>query len=82
MAEVRVFRRLREKSVQRHLIPCPHCGRQVLDHMKGCPFCEAELEPQLAQGASEEQIKRIRRVLSIIGCAVAAALLLLRLTSK
>lgn len=73
-----MFEKLREKNVQRHLVPCPHCQKDVLDHMTACPFCKGELEPQVARGADPETIRKTRRALSIIGFAIAAVLLILR----
>ncbi|MHC1786312.1 MAG: hypothetical protein AB9880_04580 [Christensenellales bacterium] len=65
--------------MKRHLVPCPRCGREVLDHVLLCPFCGGALEPMGARGEDPEQIRRRKRVLSIIGFLIAAALLTWRL---
>lgn len=77
-----MFERLRQKSVERHLAPCPHCDKQVLDHMSACPFCGGALSPSLPSGQRPDGIKRLRRRLSIIGFVIAAALVIWRLTSR
>lgn len=64
---------------KKHLMPCPHCGKDVLDHMRLCPFCKGQLEPQIREGWPEEKIRGIRKTLNIIGFLVAAALILWRL---
>lgn len=64
---------------QRHVTSCPHCGRDVLDHMEQCPFCKGELTPLSGQGIPKETQKRIKKWLSIIGYALAAGVLLWRL---
>lgn len=28
----------------RHVVQCPECGKDVLDHMTKCPYCNAELK--------------------------------------
>lgn len=63
---------------EKHLLPCPHCGKDVLDHMRECPFCKGQLEPQTKEGWPEEKIRGIRKTLNIIGFLVAAALILWR----
>jgi len=66
-------------AYRRYLVVCPHCGKDVLDHMQECPFCHGKLDP-LTRGAwPEEKIKRIRKQLNIIGFIIAAAFLLWRL---
>lgn len=65
---------------RRHLVACPHCGKDVLDHMRECPFCHGALQPLNRGPWPEERIRRIRRILNIAGFIVAAALLLWRFT--
>jgi len=77
-----VLSKLRQKSLKRHLVRCPHCGRDVLDHMAACPFCDGALQPLMRQDGSDEQLKRLKNTLRIVGFAVAALLLLWRLMGR
>ncbi len=58
-----------------HLVPCPHCGKDVLDHMTECPFCHGALKP--APRMDEARLKRIRRIDSAVFIIIAAVLILL-----
>lgn len=69
---------MKKDRLQRHLVPCPHCGKEILDHMSACPFCKEAVTPRYAQPMDPEQVKKIRKWLSIIGVAVIAFLLLRR----
>jgi len=77
-----VLNKLRQKSVQRHLVKCPHCGRDVLDHMNVCPVCEGVLQPLMREAKSDEQLRNTKNTLRIIGFVIAAGLLLWRLLAK
>ncbi len=66
-------------SYRRHLVACPECGKDVLDHMRECPFCHAKLTPLTGGAWPEEKVRRIRKQLNIIGFVIAAAFLLWRL---
>ena len=74
--------KLRQKSVQRHLVKCPHCGRDVLDHLTVCSFCEGALQPLMREVRSDEQLQKTKNTLRVIGFAIAAGLLLWRLLAK
>ena len=66
-------------NYRKHLVACPNCGKEVLDHMLECPFCHAKLVP-LTKGAwPEDKIKKTRKILNIVGFIIAAVLLLWRL---
>ncbi|HSK68342.1 MAG TPA: hypothetical protein VLA21_03700 [Candidatus Limnocylindria bacterium] len=65
-------------SLERHIVKCPHCGKDALDHMPACPSCGGPLTPKTAGGWPAEKIIRTRRVLNIAGIIIAAALLLWR----
>lgn len=54
-----------------HLVPCPQCGKDVLDHMTECPFCHASIKPTAYSPMDPAQIKKIRRTLTIIGMIIA-----------
>lgn len=67
---------------EKHVVPCAHCGRDVLDHMTQCPFCGGVLAPRGYRGANEENMKKIKRAANIIGFALAIALIAWLLIGK
>ena len=69
-------------NVEKHKVSCPHCGKDVLDHMTICPFCEGALTPAGYKPMDEETRKRVKRILSIIGFAAAAVVILLILINR
>jgi hypothetical protein len=73
---------MRQQSVQRHLVKCPHCGRDVLDHMSVCPVCEGALKPLMREARSDEQLRKTKNTLRAIGFTIAAFLVLWRLLAK
>ena len=34
----------KKKGIERHVVKCPHCGKDVLDHFTECPHCKGKLE--------------------------------------
>ncbi len=74
--------RVKEPSYKKHLVRCPACGREVLDHMTACPFCQAALAPSGYSGAPSEKLTQVRRAANIAGLLIAAALLLLLFLKK
>ena len=34
----------KKKGKERHVVKCPHCGKDVLDHFTECPHCKGKLE--------------------------------------
>ena len=62
-------------NLEKHKVPCPHCGREVLDHMTQCPFCKGELTPGGRRPLDQEKLRRVRRILNIAGFVVAAAVI-------
>ena len=74
--------KLRQNSLRRHLVSYPHCGRDVLDHMAVCPFCDGTLQTPARRAGVQEQLKKAKTILRIIGFAVAALLLLWRLMAR
>lgn len=50
-----------KKSLQKHLVKCPFCGKDILDHFTECPFCKHEVKsdyynPDKAKLASRKKI--------------------------
>ncbi|WP_128425040.1 hypothetical protein [Gudongella oleilytica] len=66
------------KRFEKHLVKCPHCGRDVLDHMKECPFCKGELEGSGYNGIDPESRKRIRKVLTVVFISAAVLIYLIK----
>lgn len=64
-------------NLEKHLVKCPSCGKDVLDHMTECPFCHAELSPTNYTSLDPVKQKKIRRVLTIIGMIIALIVYLL-----
>ena len=60
-------------NLEKHKVPCPHCGRDVLDHMTECPFCHGALTPGGRAPLDPARLKRLKRVLNIVGFALAIA---------
>lgn len=66
------------KSLQKHIVTCPHCGADALDHMTSCPKCKGQLEPQgYSPILNSPAQKKVKTILSIILYAIAAVLLVL-----
>ena len=68
-----------EQRFKSHLAACPHCGRDVLDHMTTCPFCKGELTPRSGKPMVPEQLKLLKLILNIIGFILAAFFIIWRL---
>lgn len=62
-------------NLDKHTVVCPHCGKQVLDHMTQCPFCKGTLTPGGRKPLDQEKLKRIKRILSIAGYLLAAVVI-------
>jgi len=60
-------------NLEKHLVKCPHCGRDVLDHMTECPFCHGALMPGGRRPLDPDKLRRARRALNAVGFAIAAA---------
>lgn len=68
-------RRKRQEQMQKHIVKCPHCGKDVLDHMTECPNCHGKLDPRGYTPMSDEKRKKIRFVTYAIGFAIAIAVI-------
>ncbi len=51
---------------EKHLVKCPSCGRDILDHMTACPFCKAPVAPAVFQPLGDRVTRRIRIILAIV----------------
>lgn len=59
----------RERAA-RHIAVCPHCGKNVLDHMTECPHCKGALVPAGYRPVDPAKYKKIK-----LGCTIAGVLL-------
>ena len=69
-------------SLLKHLVTCPHCGKEALDHMTRCPSCGGELTPRGYDSRSFERLQPVRRALLIGFGIVAAALVVWMLAGR
>jgi ribosomal protein L37AE/L43A len=69
-------KKVRKKGFERHLVPCPKCGKDILDHMSQCPFCKAAVSPSAYQPMNPDQQRKIKLVLTVVLCILAGILLL------
>ena len=60
-AEEERARRRREK-LEKHALPCPHCGKSVLDHMTRCPYCGGTLVPAGYVPMDEKKKQKIKKI--------------------
>lgn len=59
----------RSAFVKKHIVRCPHCGAEALDHMTECPKCKGPLKP----AGYREMNPRVKRILKIVGWVVLGA---------
>ena len=67
---------------ERHIVQCPACGRDILDHMTRCPFCDAEVEVGGPKPMSEATLRRVKLIALIVGAAIALAIVIPLLIKK
>lgn len=63
---------------EKHVITCPACGKEALDHMENCPHCGA----QLKQALDPEKLKRFKQIANIVGFALAGVIIIAILIKK
>lgn len=67
----------RSKSLQKHIVVCPHCGAEALDHMTKCPECKGELQPKGYRPFDRDGLRRFKRIAWIVTLAIAAVIVVL-----
>lgn len=72
----------REARESRHKLPCPHCGKTVLDHMTQCPYCGGKLTPRGYNPPDEKKMKTIKIVCWVVGFIVAIGIILIVTLNK
>lgn len=65
---------------KKHTVTCPHCGKNILDHMTECPYCKGKVDPKRYKPLSDEKIKKIRIVTYSVGTVLALVILVLYFT--
>lgn len=65
-ADKKSEKRRKISNYEKHLRPCPHCGKDILDHFTECPHCGKAVDPK-GYHANEEKLVRIKRITQIIG---------------
>ena len=70
-------RQKRQAQIEKHLVPCPHCGEKVLDHMTKCHKCGGELTPRGYKPMNPKTEKIVKGVLWGVGIVAAIGVLLL-----
>lgn len=63
-------------QTKKHVVTCPHCGKDVLDHMTECPFCKGALKPAGYREMDPEKRKRVKIISNVIGGILALAVLI------
>ncbi len=69
-------------QAEKHIVICPHCGAQALDHMTQCPKCKGELIPRGYRPMDEKKLQKIQRITLIVGLVVAAIVILVLYLTK
>ncbi len=67
----------RRKYYEEHMMLCPYCGAEVLDHMTECPRCKKELTPKGYKPLTDKQIKKIKLITFSVGMVIAITVLVL-----
>ena len=71
-----------QERMDRHIVTCPHCGKNALDHMTKCPHCGGELTPLGYRPIQDKTRKRMMIVGYTVGIVVAVAIVILIFTMK
>mgnify|MGYP002749535144 FL=1 len=67
----------RRARLEKHAVPCPHCGKSVLDHMTRCPYCGGTLVPAGYVPMDEEKKQKIKKICYAVGTVVAVVIIVL-----
>lgn len=72
----------REARLKSHVVACPHCGKDVLDHMTQCPYCNQPITPVNYRSMSAEKRRAIQKVTYAVGAVVAIVIIILLIVLK
>ena len=67
-----------QERLQKHIVQCPHCGKDVLDHMTKCPHCGKEITPQgYYQPMTDKRRKTVKAICYAVGILIAIAIVVI-----
>ncbi len=67
----------RMERMRKHIVICPHCKKEVLDHMTQCPFCMGKLTPRgYTPIMNSETQRRVKLITTIVLSVIAGALIM------
>lgn len=69
--------KVRSKSLQKHIVICPHCGAEALDHMTKCPECKGDLRPKGYRPIDRDSLRKFKRAAWIVSLVLAAVIVVL-----
>ena len=69
----------KEPSYKKHIIQCPSCQKDILDHMNECPYCKEPIKGTYKE-INPKTKKTIRIILWVVLGAVAVTLIILKAT--
>ena len=72
-AEEKKVKHSRLSNYEKHLVPCPHCGKDILDHFTECPHCGGAVDP-LGYCGDEKKLARAKRISTIVGVILSIGL--------
>ena len=67
---------------ERHVVQCPVCGKDILDHMTQCPYCKSEITIGGVKPISQDTIRRVRMIALIVGVIIALVIIVPLLMKK
>lgn len=59
----------RQAKLEKHVVVCPHCGANVLDHMTKCHVCGGALTPRGYTPMDPKKMKLFKTIGWIVGIA-------------
>lgn len=65
-----------------HIVQCPVCGKDILDHMTQCPHCKSEITIGGIKPISQDTIRRVRLIALIVGIIIAVVIIVPLLMKK
>jgi hypothetical protein len=63
----------KRERLKKHLVPCPHCGVEILDHMTECPHCKQPVTPR-GYTADPKKQAAAKRISLLVGALLTIAI--------
>lgn len=70
------------KFISKHIVKCPHCQKDILDHMRECPFCKGTLTPQGYTPMNVRTKKKLKIILTFSLTAIAIAIIVMIIAQR